>query len=240
MTPCFFLFFLLILDCLGSLRLPDRLPAGPVNLDGFRGNLRPRRLPKTDAGNPHVDLGGCVEDLEDGDQEADTAEADEVESIQDAHDAPEDIHNAPKQQELRGLAADNEAAAAALLLHHSEPAQVREDVGDNDLLQEVLDPARHAGGAIADDQDQERDDPHDHTGPELDHAPLPIDLLPVALLALKDLLDRDRTERLLQHREVLVAGAGPLLDQRDIAEGELQAARHSCLLFKIDCVLLTW
>ena len=52
------------------------------------------------------------------------------------------------------------------------------------------------------------DDPEDHVGIELDHAPLPIDLLPDILLEnLKELLKTDRTERLIQTREVLVTGA---------------------------------
>ena len=52
------------------------------------------------------------------------------------------------------------------------------------------------------------DDPQDHVGIELDHAPLPIDLLPDILLEnLKEFLETDRTERLIQTREVLVTGA---------------------------------
>ena len=119
------------------------------------------------------------DDPEDGNQEADIADGDEDESIDNAKDAPSESQDAPKQAKLLGLAADSEAAASELLLHKSEPVQVREDVGDNDLLEEVLDPNPHAGGAVADDKDQERDDPQDHSSIELDHAPLPIDLLPV-------------------------------------------------------------
>ena len=52
------------------------------------------------------------------------------------------------------------------------------------------------------------DDPQDHVGIELDHAPLPIDLLPDILLEnLKEFFETDRTERLIQTREVLVTGA---------------------------------
>ena len=101
------------------------------------------------------------DDPEDGNQEADIAEVDEAESIDNAEDAPNELQDAPKQAKLLGLAADNEAATAAaaaeLLLHESEPVQVREDVGDNDLLEEVLDPTPHAGGAVADDKDQEHE-----------------------------------------------------------------------------------
>ena len=96
------------------------------------------------------------DDPENGNQEADIAEVDEAESIDNAEDAPNELQDAPKQAKLLDLAADNEAAAAAeLLLHESEPVQVRGDVGDNDLLEEVLDPTPHAGGAVADDKDQE-------------------------------------------------------------------------------------
>ena len=97
------------------------------------------------------------DDPEDGNQEADIAEVDEAESIDNAEDAPNELQDTPKQAKLLGLAADNEAAASELLLHKSEPVQVREDVGDNDLLEEVLDPTPHAGGAIADDKDREHE-----------------------------------------------------------------------------------
>ena len=56
----------------------------------------------------------------------------------DAKDARNELQDAPKQAKLLGLAADNEAAASELLLHKSEPVQVREDVGDNDLLEHLI------------------------------------------------------------------------------------------------------
>ena len=100
------------------------------------------------------------DDPEDGNQEADIAEVDEAESIDNAEDAPSELQDSPKQAKLLGLAADNKAATAAaaeLLLHKSEPVQMREDVGDDDLLGEVLDHNPHAGGAVADDKDQEHE-----------------------------------------------------------------------------------
>ena len=86
---------------------------------------------------------------------------DEAGSIDNAEDAPNELQDTPKQAKLLGLAADNQAATAAaaaeLLLHKSEPVQMREDVGDDDLLEEVLDHNPHAGGAVADDKDQEHE-----------------------------------------------------------------------------------
>mmetsp|Transcript_47374 Transcript_47374/g.110020 ORF Transcript_47374/g.110020 Transcript_47374/m.110020 type:complete len:228 (-) Transcript_47374:12-695(-) len=172
----------------------------------------------------HVDERHGVGGVADGHDEAQRVGGDVGQRVEDQQRRPDDEPDTYDEQDQGRLRdAEDEEAAAALLLHHGEPSNVRPEPSRDAAHHQAVDARRHVP---RDAQDHRHHDVHDHRPEELDHGPGLEPVLQVRVVALPHVLEAHLREGLLHALQVLAARAQPLLQQGEVQD----VAHHLCKL----------